>query len=305
MTTDPRYACLFEPVQIGPKTARNRFYQVPHCNGMGRNYPSSMARMRGIKAEGGWAVVSTEQCDIHWTSDTVREVRLWDEQDIPYLARMVEDVQKHGALASIQLVHMGHYGRNVISRETPMAPTGRPPGTDYPGCARTMDKQDIRNVRRWHRNAALNAKKAGYDIVMVYAGHDISLAMHFLCPRHNQRTDEYGGTLENRVRLLRELLEETKEAVGDACAVTLRFAVDELMGDNGLVSEREGREVVEMLAELPDLWDVNCSDWTNDSISSGFPKRASRSPSPLSSRRSPQNPSWASGAILRPTAWSP
>ena len=64
MTRDPRYDVLFEPVRIGPLTARNRFYQVPHCNGMGRSYPSSMAEMRGVKAEGGWAVVCTEEVEI-------------------------------------------------------------------------------------------------------------------------------------------------------------------------------------------------------------------------------------------------
>ena len=57
VSRDPRYDILFEPVQIGPVTARNRFYQVPHCNGMGRAWPTAMAVMRGVKAEGGWAVV--------------------------------------------------------------------------------------------------------------------------------------------------------------------------------------------------------------------------------------------------------
>ncbi|MCP5080739.1 MAG: NAD(P)-binding protein [Alphaproteobacteria bacterium] len=270
MSTDARYARLFEPVQIGPKTAKNRFYQVPHCNGMGRNFPSSMARMRGIKAEGGWAVVCTEQCDYHWTSDSVREIRLWDDQDIPMLARMVGEVHEHGALASLQLVHMGYYGRNLYSRESSMSPSGRPPGTDFPGYARTMDKQDIANLRRWHRNAALRGKKAGYDIIMVYAGHDISLPFHFLSRRHNQRNDEYGGSMENRARLLRELIEETKEAVGDTCGVSVRLAVDELMGESGLTCDREGRDIIEMLGELPDLWDVNCSDWSNDSVTARF-----------------------------------
>ena len=66
---DPRYDILFEPVQIGPVTARNRFYQVPHCNGMGYRDPSGEAYMRRVKAEGGWAVVCTEQVEIHPTSD--------------------------------------------------------------------------------------------------------------------------------------------------------------------------------------------------------------------------------------------
>jgi dimethylamine/trimethylamine dehydrogenase len=270
MAREPRHDILFEPVKIGPVTARNRFYQVPHCNGMGRTHPSEMAVMRGHKAEGGWAVVCTEQCDIHPTSDTRREIRLWDDRDIPYLSRMTEQVHAHGSLAAVELVHMGYYGMNLYSREPTMSPSGRPPGTDFPGFARAMDRQDIRDYRRWHRQAALRAKAAGFDIVMCYAGHDISLAMHFLCRRHNQRTDEYGGSLENRVRLLRELLEETKDAVGDTCGVTLRMAVDELMGEQGLVASEEGRDIVEMLAELPDLWDVNCSDWKNDSITARF-----------------------------------
>ena len=88
MTRDPRYDVLFEPVRIGPLTARNRFYQVPHCNGMGRSYPSSMAEMRGVKAEGGWAVVCTEEVEIHHSSEYSPgiEGRLWEDADIPVFA---------------------------------------------------------------------------------------------------------------------------------------------------------------------------------------------------------------------------
>jgi dimethylamine/trimethylamine dehydrogenase len=133
-----------------------------------------------------------------------------------------------------------------------------------------MNKADIREFRRWHQNAALRAKHADADIVYVYAGHDSTLLMHFLSARRNQRSDEYGGSLENRVRLLREVLEETKDAVGDRCAVAIRLAVDELLGPEGITSQGEGREIIEMLAELPDLWDVNISDWENDSQTSRF-----------------------------------
>ncbi len=107
MPRDSRYDVLFEPVRIGPVTARNRFYQVPHCNGMGRAWPTPMAVMRGIKAEGGWAVVCTEQCDVHPSGSTLREIRLWDEQDIPLLARTAELIHRHGSLAGIELTAMG------------------------------------------------------------------------------------------------------------------------------------------------------------------------------------------------------
>ena len=94
--------------------------------------------------------------------------------------------------------------------------------------------------------------------------------MHFLQKRRNHRSDEYGGSLENRVRLMREVLEETKEAVGDRCGIAIRLAVEELLGEDGITSGGEGREVVEMLAEMPDLWDVNFANWANDSVSSRF-----------------------------------
>jgi dimethylamine/trimethylamine dehydrogenase len=272
MTRESRYDILFEPVKIGPVTAKNRFYQVPHCNGMGHTMPQAVAAMRGIKAEGGWAVVCTEECEIHPSSDVApaNEARLWDDRDIPVQARMTEAVHAHGALAGIELVHQGPASTNRYSREIPIGPSHLPVIRYDPVQARRMDLSDIRECRRWHRQAALRARAAGFDIIYVYAGHDLSLPMHFLQKRRNQRTDEYGGSLENRARFFRELIEETKEAVGDTCAVAVRLAVDELLGPKGITSEVEGREVIEMLAELPDLWDVNISDWQNDSNTSRF-----------------------------------
>jgi dimethylamine/trimethylamine dehydrogenase len=273
VTRDPRFDILFEPVKIGPVVAKNRFYQVPHCNGMGYARPRAHAAMRGVKAEGGWAVVSTEEVEIHPSSDISPciEGRLWDDRDLPALALMTDAIHKHGALAAIELVHAGMSASNLYSREVSIAPSHTANPASYaPAQARSMTKADIRSYRRWHRDAALRARRAGFNIIYVYAGHSLSLAMHFLQRRHNHRTDEYGGNLINRSRLLRELIEDAKEAVGADCAVALRFAVDELRGSNGISAESEGREVVEMLAELPDLWDVNVSDWSNDSKSSRF-----------------------------------
>ncbi len=272
MTRDPRYDILFEPVKIGPVTARNRFYQVPHCNGMGRVFPSSMAEMRRTKAEGGWAVVCTEEIEIHPSADHTpwSGGRLWDERDEPYFARMVEGIHEFGSLAGAELNHAGITAANKFSRQIPMAPSHQPIVLHDPVQARAMDKEDIRNLRKWHQDAALRAKKIGFDIVYVYAGHHLSTMSHFLSPYRNHRTDEYGGSLENRSRLFREILQDTKEAVGDTCAVAIRFAVDELMGEDGFTSEGEGRDFIEMIAEEPDLWDVNISGWEHDSATSRF-----------------------------------
>jgi dimethylamine/trimethylamine dehydrogenase len=268
---------LFEPVQIGPVTAPNRFYQVPHCNGFGHRMPQGMAAMRGIKAEGGWGVVCTEETEIHHSSDLSPyfEGRLWGDADIPALASMVEAVHRHGSLAGIELSYNGYDAPNLYSRVPSLAPSsmGTLGGSGYdPVQTRRMDKEDIRNVRKWHRQAALRARRAGFDIVYCYAAHGMSAAIQFILKRFNDRTDEYGGSLENRVRFLRELIEDTKEAVGDRCAVAVRFAVDELLGEEGLTHQGEGHDVVAMLAELPDLWDVNLSNWSNDSVPSRFGK---------------------------------
>ncbi len=273
MTRDPRYDVLFEPVKIGPVTAKNRFYQAPHCNGMGRTFPSSMAAMRGVKAEGGWAVISTEQIDIHPSSDITpaTEGRLWSDSDLPYLARMCDAVHEHGALASIEPVHNGKIAANLYSREVPLFPTHMPVSyASAPLQARAMDKADIRAYRRWHLDAVKRAKRAGFDIICCYAGHNLSLAGMFMLNRYNFRTDEYGGSLENRVRLFREIIEDTKDAVGDSMGVIVRFSVDELRGAEGLEADKEGRDIVEMLAELPDMWDVNIAEWENDSMTSRF-----------------------------------
>jgi len=268
----PNYDVLFEAVKIGPVTAKNRFYQVPHCCGMGHLRPQAHAAMRGMKAQGGWAVVSTEETEIHPSSDLspAVEQRLWDERDIPALQLMTQSVHEHGALAAIELVHNGHHSSNLYSRTPALAPSSRSLDIIYPKQARAMDKADIREFRRWHKAAAIRAKQAGFDIVYVYAGHEMSLPHHFLLSEYNQRIDEYGGSLENRLRLTKELLQDTQEAIGDSCAVAFRFAVDQMLGRNGMQAHEEGRAVVEMLADIPDLWDVNVSGWGNDSATSRF-----------------------------------
>ncbi len=281
MTTmrDPRYDILFSPVRIGPVTTKNRFFQVPHCNGMGHAMPLAHAAMREMKAEGGWAVVSTEECEIHPSSDLTPyvEARLWDDRDIPALALMCDKVHAHGALAAVELSHNGPTASNLYSREVLIGPSHQPSKYGYPSQARAMTLKDIREYRRWHRDAALRAKRAGMDIIYVYAAHDLSLPMHFLQRRRNHRGDAYGGSLENRVRLLREVLQDTREAVGDRCAVALRFATEELLGPEG-IELSEAQDIVGLIAELPDLWDVNVAAWYNDSVPSRFAAEGAQEP---------------------------
>jgi dimethylamine/trimethylamine dehydrogenase len=279
MPRDRRYDILFEPVKIGPVTAKNRFYQVPHCTGLGWLRPRMLAELRSMKAEGGWGVVCTEYCSIHPTSDDLPfpYASLWDDTDMKAHALMTEKVHAHDALAGVELWFGGGRTVNLFTREVAMDVVSMPNLTGNPYQTRAMDKADIRALRRWHREAALRAKAAGFDIVYVYATHGYLLS-HFLSTRTNTRADEYGGSLENRVRLVRELIEETKEAVGDACAVAVRFAADEGGGEDGVPIHGERREMFEMLCELPDIWDINLQDESYDMGVSRFVKEGALEP---------------------------
>jgi dimethylamine/trimethylamine dehydrogenase len=273
---DPRYDILFEPVPIGPVTAKNRFYQVPHCTGLGWMRPRMLAELRGMKAEGGWGVVCTEYCSVHPATDDTPfpQASLWDQGDIRAHSLMTEKVHEHGALAGAELWVGGSRSANLFTNETALDVDCRPNSEGVPYHTRAMDKADIREVRRWHKNAALRAKQAGFDVVYVYATHNYLLS-HFLSARTTHRTDEYGGSLENRVRLVRELIEETKDAVGDRCAVAVRFSADQQAGVDGEPVIGEHREMLEMLAELPDLWDINIKDYSYEMGVSRFVKEGS------------------------------
>ena len=283
MTRDPRYDILFEPLKIGPVTAKNRFYQVPHCTGSGWHRPRILAGLRESKAEGGWGVINTEYCSIHPSSDDqpYPSASLWDKGDIKSHSLMTEKVHAYGALAGVELCIGGARMPNLATREIALGVVSQPNTDGNPFHTRAMDKADIRETRRWHRNAALRAKEAGFDIVYVYATHDYLLSQ-FLDKTLNTRTDEYGGSVENRVRLIREIIEDTKEAVGDTMAVAVRFSAE----TNGASGAGDGNpmpgetaEMFDILGELPDLWDININDYSYEMGLSRFVQEASLEPS--------------------------
>jgi dimethylamine/trimethylamine dehydrogenase len=276
---DPRYDILFEPVKIGPLTAKNRFYQVPHCNGGGYRDPSAVAEMRRVKSEGEWGVIFTEQVEIHHTSEITPfiELRLWEEKDMPSFVRMADAIHSNGALAGIELAYPGVNGPNLYSREVPMAPVNMPilTFTSDPVQARAMDKEDIRNLRHWHKLSYRRAKQAGFDILCLYGAHGFGVIQHFLSPRINQRADEYGGSLKNRARLLAELLSDARDEVGDTCAIAVRLSLDEMAGPDGFTNA-ELRDLVAMHAELPDVWDFAHGTWEACSGTSRFKEEAAQ-----------------------------
>ncbi len=299
---DP-YAILFEPVRIGPLTTKNRFFQVPHCNGMGYRDPSAQAAMRRVKAEGGWSVVCTEQVEIHPTSDIAPfiELRIWDDQDLPALQRISDAIHDGGGLAGIELSHNGLNAPNLYSREIPLAPMHLPVSTftNDPVQARAMTKSDIADLRRWHRQAVRRSVQAGYDLVYVYAGHALGGIHHFLSPRYNHRDDEYGGTAVNRMRLLREILEDSLEEVDGKAAVACRITVDEGIGDAG-IGRHEMEEVLAELGELPDLWDFVMGSWEDDSNTSRFGPEGEQEPAVVGLKQLTSKPVVGVGRFTSP-----
>ncbi|TNF58780.1 MAG: NADH:flavin oxidoreductase [Rhodobacteraceae bacterium] len=270
---DPRYDVLFQPLAIGPVTARNRFYQVPHCNGGGYRDPSAAAAMRGIKSEGGWGVIFTEQTEMHHTSEITPfiELRLWEDRDIPMLARMAGKMKEHGALAGIQLAYSGINGPNFYTREVPRAVSAGPirTFTNDPVQARALSKDEIRDLRRWFVTAARRAKRAGFDLICLYGAHGFGIFQHFLSRATNMRDDEYGGSLENRSRFAREVIADMRDAVGDTMGLTLRVSLDETIGNLGF-SNAEVREFIDLNRDLPDLWDLAHGTWEDCSGPSRF-----------------------------------
>ncbi len=284
MARNPRFDILFEPVAIGPKTAPNRFYQVPHASGMTNAAPHVRAKFRETKAEGGWGVINTGACSIHPSSDDSPFpcATLWDQTDVRAHAVMTEAVHRHGALAGVELWHGGAAVMNRTTRQPPLSPSGiawMAPHVGFMGQQRpkVMDQSDIKQLITWQAAAAVRAEQAGFDILYVYAGMGY-LPYQFLLSDYNQRSDAYGGSVRNRVRLVAELLEATADAVKGRCAVALRISLQELRSRPGKHMQSEAHEVIDALKEVPDLFDVKMDYSSTDCAASRYTQEGSHEP---------------------------
>ncbi|MDR2874770.1 MAG: FAD-dependent oxidoreductase [Methylobacillus sp.] len=280
MARDPRFDILFTPLKIGSKTIRNRFYQVPHCNGAGTNHPGMNMAHRGIKAEGGWGAVNTEQCSIHpECDDTLRiTARIWDQGDMRNLRAMVDHVHSHNSLAGCELFYGGPHAPGLESRTISRGPSQYSSEfSTVPGCPgftynHAADIDELHRLQQQYVDAALRARDAGFDLVNVYGAHAYG-PMQWLNPYYNRRTDEYGGNFANRSRFWIETLEKIRRAVGDDVALVTRCAVDTLYGKTGVELQEDGLRFIEAASPYLDLWDVNIGDiaeWGEDAGPSRF-----------------------------------
>jgi dimethylamine/trimethylamine dehydrogenase len=142
---------------------------------------------------------------------------------------------------------------------------------------RVMDASDIRDLIRWHAQAALRAEQAGFDIVYVYAGMGY-LPYQFLMSDYNSRTDDYGGSVRNRVRLVAELIDAVREATHGRCAVALRISMQELRTRPSENAASEAHEVIGYLKDAPDLFDVKMDYSATDCAASRYAPEGSHEP---------------------------
>ncbi len=284
MPRDAKFDPLFEPIEIGPKVMKNRFYQVPHCLGAGSERPGVQAGHRGVKAEGGWAIVCTEACSIDPETDSEPNTvaRLWDQGDVINLRHMCDAVHAHGALAGVELWHSAQDVTNLETRTAPLGVGPWPSEVALQSYAHQADEDDIRFLIEKYAEAAKRARDAGFDIVYVYGSHR-ALPMQFLSKRFNHRSDKYGGTFENRARFWIETLAALKRTVGEDCALAARISIDQLLGPDGVEIFEDGLRFIEHGESegVVDLWDVNITqymEWGEDAAPSRFQKANHQAP---------------------------
>ncbi len=267
MSRSASHDILFEPVEVGPKTFKNRLVGVPYSPGFGSTKPRAHQAHRAIQAEGGWSAIYTgvqstgEDFEVEPHVDT-----LWDEDDERALAMQIGAIQAQDTLAGVELGHAGADALNRVSRVPAKAPTQLASWRRPTVTPKEAEEADIARLLEGTKQAAERAVRAGCDLLCAYGSFSY-LPAQFLSPFYNRRSDRYGGSLENRARFWIELLERVQEASGGRCAVSSRLAAAGLSPIG--ISLEETLEFIRLADDLVDFWDVNVGAlWARDSASS-------------------------------------
>ncbi|WP_323172524.1 FAD-dependent oxidoreductase [Natrialba sp. PRR66] len=247
------YSRLFEPIELGPVTVPNRIFQPPHGNAYGLG--QQQTDFRAEKAKGGFGLIVQEYSQIDDTTDVtpVDSGYLHDDETIPPQKRMVDAVHAHGSKLFVELWHGGATAGNYGSRQPPLTSSQQPTGRNY--TPKAMEREDIRTVLDAFGDAADRARRAGYDGIELHAAHGYLLSQ-FLSPFYNDRDDEFGGSLENRMRFFEAAIDRVRDNVSADMAVGARYTIDERV-DGGLTADGDGIEVMRRLSDDLDFWDVD------------------------------------------------
>jgi 2,4-dienoyl-CoA reductase-like NADH-dependent reductase (Old Yellow Enzyme family) len=234
---------LFKALRIGPVTARNRVVCGAHFTMFSEPAPvfgepgycgERLGRYLADRARGGAGTIIAGQAQVHPTTayQMHNNAAAWRPEAVPHFRRLTEQVHEHGALAFLQLAHNGGVNQGPWSKLPAWAPSDVANSLEPP---KALELAEIAELVEHFARSARHAAEGGFDGIEVHGAHGY-LIHEFFSPRHNHRTDEYGGSLDNRMRFAVEVLTAVRAAVGPGVAVGLRLVGDEELGAAGLTA---------------------------------------------------------------------
>ncbi|MDY4560565.1 MAG: FAD-dependent oxidoreductase [Peptostreptococcus porci] len=253
-----KYRNIFEPLTVRRMTMKNRIMMTP----MGTNYGEQNGEMSyqhiqyyEQRAKGGVGLIMVENASVSSPegSNGTTQLRIDHDSYLPRLFKLTETVHKHGACIGIQI---NHAGASAMSTRTNLQPVSSSniPSKDGGEIPRPLEIEEIYEIVKKYGQAAKRAQIAGFDAVEVHAGHSY-LICQFLSPIYNKRTDEFGGSPENRARFARLVLEEVRKQVGPFFPIFVRISAEEFM-ENGNTLE-DMLELLEYFQAEADVIDVS------------------------------------------------
>ena len=253
------YPHIFTPLTVKNMTIKNRIVMMP----MGTNYGEQNGEMSFLhinyyeeRAKGGVGLIIVENASVDSPqgSNGTTQLRIDHDNYLPRLFKFCENIHKYGTKVAIQI---NHAGASAVSARINMQPVSASdvPTKDGGDIPRPLTKEEILHIVKKYGEAAKRAQAAGFDAVEIHAGHSY-LISQFLSPLTNKRTDEFGGSLENRARFCKLILEEVRNQVGPFFPIMLRLSADELMEGGNTLDDT--LQYLEYLQEYVDIFDVSC-----------------------------------------------
>jgi mycofactocin system FadH/OYE family oxidoreductase 2 len=221
---------LFSPLTIGTVEVKNRISFQPHLTNLAvGNLPSERQMYYwGERAKGGAGLIITEELTVHPTDMAYEKlIDVYHAEVIPGFKKITDFVHQYDSKIFAQLNHNGQQGDGSISRLPVWAPSPIP-DVLFRETPKAMEPEDIEEVARYFAKSAIHVREGGFDGVEIQFGHS-SLARQFLSPLTNFRSDEYGGSLENRMRAPLKFISAVRKAVGRDFTLGIRMCADEMI----------------------------------------------------------------------------
>ena len=253
------YPHIFSPLTVKNMTIKNRIVMMP----MGTNYGEQNGEMSFLhinyyeqRAKGGTGLIIVENASIDSPqgSNGTTQLRIDHDNYLPRLFKFCENIHRYGTKIAIQI---NHAGASAVSSRINMQPVSASdiPSKEGGEIPRPLSKDEILHIVKKYGEAAKRAQTAGFDAVEIHAGHSY-LISQFLSPITNKRTDEFGGSVENRTRFCRMVIDEVRKQVGPFFPIMLRLSADELMEGGNTLDDT--LKYLDYLQEEVDIFDVSC-----------------------------------------------